>query len=360
MPDPRPSRATLLARSQADLKLATNNINYLRPGSIEFATAAMAAGSSHSLYGYIERESAQIVPGTSKGRALLRWAAIWFDGMAPLPASKAAGQVQFTASDGTAYVVDDIVNYASGGTSKITVGDVAAGGFATVTVQADLAGTSGNIPEGASMFHDDPPPGDTGGGESFVQAGGISGGTEAETLEAFATRFYAALRVRETEGSTSEYHRWALDVDGITRALVTGRHNGAGTVFISLISDQLTTVMPTSAKAKEVLDYIRDSTRAAPEAMLTVTPVLEELVDVAVRDILPNDAATEAEVTAQLEDLFIRSANFGESMSRDSINTAIAASPRHISHTLDTPVASVTTPLFYNVNWLGAVTFPVT
>ena len=84
----------------------------------------------------------------------------------------------------------------------------------------------------------------------------MSGGTEIESLSALLSRLIQRVQHPPAGGAPHDYVRWALEVNGITRAWCFPRYYGGGTTGVAIVLDNQTDILPTTQDCERVKAYI--------------------------------------------------------------------------------------------------------
>ncbi len=173
---------------------------------------------------------------------------------------------------------------ASGGTASIefetlSVVTLDDDGYASVIVQALVAGTDSNVDAGTITIMSEPIEGIT----SITNAEKASGGTEEESDDDLRERIMDANSSSDVSyvGNNADYKRWAESVTGIGTAIVVPEWDGAETVKIVCLDSNGEAANETLLQA--VYDYIMSpddpySRLAPPNVILTVAA--PELVEI--------------------------------------------------------------------------------
>lgn len=247
MPYQRPTlsdlRASVAATINAELPGADALLRFSNLGVL----GTMQAGLSHEHYGYLDWIALQTNPFTATGEFLEAWGAL--KSVYRKGATQASGPVTFLCaattstivpgtpvlrSDGTPYIVTTTaapVASPSGSTQpyQITV---------TVTANADPTGQTGAFGDAASGTQftlGQTIPGVTSSGISGV----ITGGADLEEDDDFQSRVLQVYQNTAQGGASSDYVTWALQVEGVTRAWCAPLFNGAGTVGVYFMMDEV-------------------------------------------------------------------------------------------------------------------------
>ena len=324
MPFSRPTLNELIDRVSTDIasRLPGASTTLLRR-SLAGVLARAEAGAVHSLYGYLEFIARQALPDTAEEEYLLRWSSIWLPrGRKPATYANGLNAVQLTGTSGsivpagTFLVRDDGVQF-------ITLSAVVLGSLgATVSVRAELSGTAGNTAAGVQLSLLQPVSGVR--SSALVIAPGIDGGVEQESIEALRARVINRIQKPPQGGSKDDYETWALEVPGVTRAWVYPLQMGPGTVTVIVADDNAVTApIPSAATVEAARQYISDDSRKPVTAEVFVVAPTTLVVNVSVQT-SPNTLATQAAITAELKDLFLREAKPGGVIPISKIREAVS------------------------------------
>jgi len=128
-------------------------------------------------------------------------------------------------------------------------------GAATVSVVADLSGSDSNLGGGEALTMLAVITGAPSTGNA--SSAGIYGGTILESDDDLRARLLFRLRTPPHAGSESDYIRWCLENDGVTRAWVEGNAFGPGTVAVFFaMDDQYADGIPSAADVAVVQAYV--------------------------------------------------------------------------------------------------------
>lgn len=327
----RPTLQQLIDRARNDLlaRLAADDV--LRRADAEVYARVLAA-TSHTLHGFIDHVSRQILPDTADAEHLERWASIW--GVARKAAARATGTATFTTSAGAVIPTGALVRAFDGVEYEVTTGDTASGASLVLPVQAVEAGAAGNRSAGQSLALVSP----IAGVQSTAVGSSLSGAADTETDDALRARLLARIQQPPHGGAAHDYIAWALEVAGVTRAWVYPNEAGLGTVTVRFMRDDDTDPIPDAGEVAAVQAHIE---AAAPvtAGVIVAAPVA---APVAMQITLtPNTAAVQAAVLAELEDLFLRDAEPGGTIYLSRIREAISVAAGEAHHALVSPVADV-------------------
>lgn len=246
MPYQRPTLSQLRANVAAAINAELPGADALLRFSNLKVLGAVQAGLSHEHYGYLDWVARQTNPFTATGEYLEAWGAL--KKIYRKAAIQASGQVTFpcaAATDaipvGTLVVRSDGVNYivtatadpvaATGGTQPYQI---------TLTAQAEkdpsgLTGAFGDCASGTQFTLGQTIAGVTSSGTSGL----ITGGADLETEDDYRTRVLQVYQNTPQGGAAEDYVTWALEVAGVTRAWCDPLYNGAGTVGVYFMMDDV-------------------------------------------------------------------------------------------------------------------------
>jgi len=227
MPFARPTLSDLRAQIKADL-----GSDWLRFANVPVLGKALA-GALWGQYGYLDWIARQSTPFTAKDEALEGWAAL--KGVTRKAATKASGPASFAASGSSPLPAGTpVVLTSTGAAYVVTTGGVASGGSVAVTIQAVQAGATGNVDSGAGLTLGSAVAGVSPNGATTAA---LSGGADVELDASLRTRMLAAYAAPAKGGAQSDYVEWALGAPGVTRAWVSPRGQGPGTVVVYVMLD---------------------------------------------------------------------------------------------------------------------------
>jgi len=338
MPFSRPSLSALISRAKSDLKSRLLGDPFLRR-AVEGAFATMSAGLTHGLYGFIDWVSKQAVPGVdTDAENILRWAALF---LSPprVQATKASGPATFTGTPGTDIPAGTEVQLGDGTTyttdALATIGS--SPDEVTVNVTASEAGKAGEASAGATISLTSPIAGiDT---DGTVDAGGLTGGTDIETIEDVFERLQERLATPPRGGGKGDFVEWALETPtvDVDKAWEYPKRNGPGTVGLAFTVDG--GPISTSGDMDAVQAYVesKDPTFMRSLDMITLTPVALTLTI----NVEPNTAAVQAAIRAELQDLLDREAEPEKVLPLSHISEAISVADGEEDHAITFPTGDI-------------------
>lgn len=334
MPFKRSTPQQLLERISTEFDLALPGSDARLRRSVENVLSRALVIAENELYGYLTYLAKQIFVDTASVEFLERHAAIW--GITRKPAAAASGEVTFTGSNTAVIPAGTVLQLKNGRQFTTDAELVIAGGTATGTVTAALAGQDGNTDASASIALVSP----ISGIQSAAAIGedGLTGGADIESDAALAARVIKRIQQPPHGGAKFDYETWALEVPGVTRAWVYPEQMGVGTVSVTFVMDDRDDIIPLAGDVANVQAHI-DTARpvTADVSVFAPTPVA---VDFEIT-LNPNNADTRAAVQAEIADFFQREAAPGGTLYWSRMMEAISTATGEFDHVLAQPAANV-------------------
>ena len=217
----RPTLTELVTRAQTDLEARLLDGDTAQRRSTIAVVARVVAGLSHMQYDYLEWLAKQPFVDSAEAEYLTRLGDIW--GVARKAAVSASGVVTFTGTAGAVIPAGTELQRVDG-TLYTTNAEamVPAGGVASAAVTASSAGAAGDTDASVTLTLTSPV--DSVSSTTTVNAGGLTGGADAEKDDALRGRLLARIQTPPQGGSASDYEAWALAVPRVTRAWVYPRY----------------------------------------------------------------------------------------------------------------------------------------
>ena len=321
---------------------AQNDLNGRLPGldsrlrrSLAGVLAYVQRGGVDALYDYLSYIADQVLPDTADWDQLIRHAVRF--GLTPKGAAPSAGTVVLAGADGVDVPVGTVLSRADGALYVTTAAAVSAGGAGvTLSVQAELPGAAGDCVVGVVLTLAQPIEGLS--SQGSVQAPGVGGGVDAETIGQLKARLHERTSNPPQGGAKTDYEQWALAQPNVTRAWCMPAWMGAGTVGVTFVMDGRPDPIPT-ADDVAAMQAALDALRPVTATVFAFAPISNP-VDLTIR-LNPNTAAVQAAVDAQLAAYFAQAGADGWTGYLSQINQAIGAAAGLIDHTLVNPVANV-------------------
>ncbi|TCS62595.1 baseplate J/gp47 family protein [Varunaivibrio sulfuroxidans] len=332
----RPTLSELIATAEAEIAANLPGADAALRRTALGVLARTLAGGLHGLYGYLDFIADQVLPDTAAAEYLDRHADIW--GIQRKVAAFAAGQVDFTGTDGRAIPAATVLTRADG-VRYATVAEVAiAAGVATAAVVAEVPGAAGAAAAGSPLSLITPIAGVA--GVATVAAGGLGGAADEEGDAALLARVLDRIQEPPHGGADFDYVAWALGVVGVTRAWVWPLELGLGTVTVRFMMDgAYADGIPLAADVAAVQAAL-DAVRPVTAAVTVVAPIAVPL-DLTIAGLNPATQAVKDAVTAELTDLIGREAAPGGAILISHIREAISIAAGEVDHALTAPIADV-------------------
>lgn len=266
------------------------------------------------------------------------------------PASKGAGVATATGSDG-AVILKDTEGKAADGTLVIVTADVIfSGTSASVAIEAAETGAAGNLAAGVKITWTKAIVGVD--ATATIAEPGIAGGDDIEDLEVYRERILEAMREPPQGGDESDYVKWAKEVPGVTRAWLAAKEQGAGTVTLRFMMDNVraafdgipqgtdaSTLADGTGDQQLVLDYIR-SRRPVTADVFVCAPIADP-VDVTISGLSTDTPTVRSAILKNLKDAIKRDGVPGGTTRVSRLDEAISIATGENWHTLVAPSENI-------------------
>lgn len=296
----RPTLQQLLDRIQADIESRLPGTDPRLRQSLLGIVARAHAGATHGLYGALDYLARQVLPSTCTDEDIFALHASWW-GVPRNLAAQAKGNVTFTGTDGSVIDAGTTLQRSDGVQYTTDAEATISSGSATAAVTAVDGGQSTNATAGQKLTLVSPIAGVR--SSATIAAGGLVGGADIETIDAWRERLRQRVQNRPQGGAATDYETWALEVEGVTRVWVMPLWLGLGTVGVFITRDDDASPIPDAGEVAAVQAYI-DERRPVTAAVTVYAPTAVP-VDMTI-SLNPNTSAVQLAVTAELQDLFRR------------------------------------------------------
>lgn len=352
----RPTLSQLVTRIQSDFVSRLTLVGALLRRAVVFVLSRVMAGAAHMMHGHLEYLGQQLFPDESDDPFLVRQASLF--GLVKDPATFARYTVTLAGTDAKAAPAGTTL-VSSAGLEYTTDADATiSSGAATVNVTAVLAGSDSTLPVNAVLAFESPIDGIN---ASVTVSTSIQDGSDVETTEGLRARLLARMAEPTHGGDVADYIEWALEVTGVTRVWVTKLGLGPGTVLAYFVRDN-DGAPPANIPSGGEVDAVQAAfdTNAPAHATPTAFAPTDAPLNVTAH-LSPSTTATQAAVTASLNDMFFRTSSPGSTTLLSSIRTAIgdamiATAGNTADYTLSSPSAD-TTHTQGQLPRLGTLTF---
>jgi uncharacterized phage protein gp47/JayE len=296
----RPTLPQLLDRIQADIESRLPGTDPRLRQSLLGILARAHAGTAHGLYGVLDYLARQLLPSTCTDEEIFALHAGWWD-VPRNAAAQAKGNVTFTGTNGSVIPAGTTLQRSDGTQYTTDAEATIASGSATAAVTAVDGGQATNATAGQKLTLVSPIAGVQ--SSATVADGGLVGGSDIETLDAWRARLSQRVQNRPQGGALADYETWALEVEGVTRVWVMPLWLGLGTVGVFFTRDDDASPIPDAGEVAAVQVYI-DARRPVTAAVTVYAPTAVP-VDMTI-SLNPSNATVQAAVSAELADLFRR------------------------------------------------------
>ncbi|EAA8715995.1 baseplate J/gp47 family protein [Salmonella enterica subsp. enterica serovar Pomona] len=242
MPYQRPVLSELRSRNRQFITSELKNTGELLRFSNLRILADMDAGMSHLHFAYLDWIARQSNPFTAEDEWLAAWGALKNVYRKDASAATCPNVMFKRGNEGAVIPSGSLLNRNTGVQYRldhvVTIGaDKTGTGSITAVlpeIGSSLTVADGNAPAGTTLTLDCAIDGVD---SAAVAVEAISGGANMESPEAFRQRVLQAYQSVAEGGSEDDYRRWALEVPGVTRAWVSPRLLGAGSVGLYFMCD---------------------------------------------------------------------------------------------------------------------------
>lgn len=277
-------------------------------------------------------------------------------GLTPKAASAASGQVTITGTASTE-LKSGLQFRPKGGsilcqtTAAAVIGD---DGSVTVAARAMEAGTVGNLTDNTAGTLLSAPPGV----DSAIVILSMRGGTEAESDQSLLARLLEVLRRPAAGGNKYDYHRWAMEVSGVTEAYVYPLRRGYGTVDVVITANGDMPSDETIAAAQAHIDDQRPVT-AKNALVLAPEPISTDVIVSVSLDGMSIDDAR-AQINSVLQAYFDRLAP-GEIAVRTQLGALVSDISGVVDYVMSVPEGNIIPDVNQDtVQWVRYGTITVT
>lgn len=351
----RPTLAKLIARARSDIETRLPGADAQIRRTVESVLGRVVGGAAHGLHGHLVWLSRQLMPDTAIDEFKVRWADIW--GIIRIAATKSTGTVSITGVNTSPCPVDTLWQTSDNVVYKQDAAATIAGGVATVSVTAEVAGADGNQVSGAVLSLVTPVTGiDT---DGTVDSAGLVDGADQETLAALLVRLLARLQSPPKGGGPGDYVAWAKEVAGTTRAWQVPNVNGLGTVGVYFVQDNDTVdIVPSAGEIATSQTYI-DSKAPVTADVAVYGPT--EVALVLTISVTPNTTAVKDAVTAEIQDLILRvgDPSLATTLLLSQIDEACSIAAGETDHTITLVNGGAAADIVYTVGQLPKLTTPI-
>lgn len=324
----RPELTTLRQRVSADIERHGDETASKR-GDTYYPLAQAVAGVAHGLHGHLQYNVDQIFDDTADDENLLRRAAEV--SILRIQATRASGTATITGTEAAIIPAETLLQDDDQTIYRVTEQAVIAAGIATLQLKSLDVGTDQNQDVGTtlrlinSVLDID----------TTATVVEITGGADIESIDRVRERLADRRKNPPMGGNDWDYIAWAkaAHVD-ITRAWCYSNTPYIGAVTVRFVTDNLATPIPTQAHIDAVQSYT-DIARPSGMRGFTVAALTGKALDITVTKLVPNNATTQAAITAELKDLISREGEPGGTLLLSQINEAMSIATGETDHAID-------------------------
>lgn len=295
------------------------------------------AGLSHELHGRIDWIEDQTNLLYCTGAQLDLYGQIY--GTPRKVATRASGTITCTGSNGSVIPVNTIFQHADGTQIISTAAATISSGTATVSVNAVTVGVSSDKAAGQpfTLFNS------VAGVATNAVVVSLTGGTDIETDDLYRGRLLNIIQAPAMGGNINDYAVWAKQIPGVTRVWVNPNGRGIGTVDVRFLMDNTyTNGIPLAGDVATVNAYLNDPTRKPVCADVLALAPATVAYNISISNLTPLTPLVQANIQAELTDLFLNKSFPGCTIYSSMIWSAIANATGTQHFTLVSPTTDTT------------------
>lgn len=301
------------------------------PVSVQKANARVLGYAFNALYRYLTYMGNQAIPTSSENEYLRRHCSAI--GLYPKQKSKAYGTIIIKGEVSANLAAGEMLRREDGFLYAVQESLTLSTSEQIIKVIADKAGIEGNCAAGTVL--------------TFVKAQEginstatvelIGAGADDETDKELLSRYVEYMRNLYMGGADSDYKKWALEVEGVSRAWVYPHAMGAGTVTVRIMTPS---GFPDEVLLQKVKDHI-DSKRPVTVKRIFILAPTAKLIDIEIANLTPNTPEMKQAITASLLSSFDTNAEPGGMVLVTKIHSAILSTLNLVDYKLVAPVENI-------------------
>jgi uncharacterized phage protein gp47/JayE len=260
-------------------------------------------------------------------------------------ATVAAGNVAGTGTPLATYVAG--IRLVSGGITYVSTAPATANsaGILILNIQSQTKGVAANRESGGTLTLADAGLYDGLGLEFIVDADGLGGGADNETLDSLKERGLQRKRNPPSGGTLTDYERIALSVPGVLKAWAFRVPNSPGEVLVHFLFAGRTNLIPLTSDVEAVQAVIDKQRLIRVDASVATAPVALP-VDVQISGLSSDTAEIRAGIAAAISAMYLAKCRPGIvadtfTVSRSWYSEAISTVTGEERHTLVQPAADI-------------------
>lgn len=349
LPTLEETRAQVGSDIEAHLPIKSAKTRRNAAGVLAFAQA----GAVQGLYAHIDYRYRNFLPDEmADAEGVERWARVYT--MWYRDPTNATGVINISGAIGATLRAGSQLQYSQGLIYTVRESVTLVSTSGAVTVDAQVSGTEGNLAAGSRVTLLSPVTGIQ--SAAVVAEGGITGGTDLETLDSLRVRVKRRMSQPVQGGSLNDYEVWALESHpAITRAWATEHEQGIGSVIVRIVCDNQESPIP-SAEVLDVCTAYIAHVRPAGRRSVYVLPPVAEPVNYQIR-VEPNTDLVKAAVESELRDLHRRESRPGGTLKISHIREAVSLAVGETDNSVEFPTENVVAELghilvFGGIEWM--------
>lgn len=308
-----------------------NKMKDKMPIAEQKVNARILANACNALNHFIAYNAQQILPTTADYEHLVEHCAA--KGIYPKRKTKASGRYKVKGTVGATVLVGQVLNRKKDNLEYIVDSSVILSAEEQeIQITCKTAGVIGNCTAGEKMSFAQA----IAGVETEGEVVSVGAGADDESPEELLARYLQVVQNPDNGGNPQDYVRWALQVEGVSKAWAYPHEAGTGSIVIRI----WTPSGPADAELREkVKEYIKTVCPADVKRIVVLT-LIQESVDV-VATIVPNTPEVHEAAEGELKSLFLRKIEPGMKIVLSKINEAISIADGEEDHTLISPTSDV-------------------
>lgn len=311
---------------QAEADIGPDSDNYVR--------SAAVASAIEGLYQKLAWLYRQIFPDTADEEELLHAAGL--RGVLRKDAVAATGTVALKGSPGVELLVGATMRHVvTGEQFNAKAGaKLSASGTASVLVEAQTVGLAVNNLTGGLILTSPPLGMDS--AATFI--GKTAGGDDQEAVESLLARFLDIIQTPPAGGAAYDFRRWALEVEGVSEALVIPRRRGGGTVDVVITAS---TGLPSAEVIAACLAHLQEQCSVIADVWV-YAPTIRTVNAAANIELAPEYSMADVQAASQKAyTMLLNALKPGDTLKRSQIEAMINNLAGVLDRAVTSPVGNV-------------------
>lgn len=344
MPITRPNLQELIAEFE---NASTALIGFdEQPLSVQKAKSRQWGYAFNALYARIDYMGQQMIGITSEGEYLRRHCAEI--GIFPKDKTTAYGPVLVKAVINSTLTSGTLLTRNDGQQYRITQDAIITTSPQEIELEALEPGATGNCAQGVKLTFNSA----VEGVENTAIVKLIGAGADAETDADLLVRYLEFIRNLYLGGADSDYRKWALSVEGVSRAWVEPHGAGPGTVIIRIMTP---TGFPDEVLLNKTLAYIKTKCPVTVKRIFVIAPN-QKPIDLTIVNLTPDTLEMRAAIIESLNNALNTNAEPGGKVLLARLHAAILSAIGTGNYKLIVPLDDIALDVG-EIATLGAVTW---